>query len=182
MKNSLQEIIERDKEIAKYQSEWLNHDKTFQDVVIDEYAFRLHIVQVPYRTDRTDRTDNAKWDREANHYQVKISVLYREDHEEQRRYQYLEPNLLGEYITFYSQGSGIKNYPRAKDILSCIFDDALSGLIPSFEDFCSEFGLDDDSRKAEKMYRELEKVSSFFSGIGIDEDTLLSFVNSLREE
>lgn len=53
--------------------------------------------------------------------------------------------------------------PDSYDVLSCLqkYD------VGSFEDFCSEFGYDTDSRRAEKTYRavvkEWKKVSAFFS-------------------
>lgn len=61
-----------------------------------------------------------------------------------------------------STGTGT-NKPTEYDVLSCIqkYD------VGSFENFCSEFGYDTDSRKAEKTYKavlkEYNKVINFFT-------------------
>lgn len=41
---------------------------------------------------------------------------------------------------------------QLKDAFSCFVSDSISGK-SSFEDFCSEFGYDSDSRTAEKIWR-----------------------------
>lgn len=59
--------------------------------------------------------------------------------------------------------------PSAYDLLSCIqkYD------VGAFEDFCSEFGYDTDSRKAEQTYqavlKEWKKVSRFFTEMELEE-------------
>ena len=61
-----------------------------------------------------------------------------------------------------STGTG-KNKPTAYDVLCCIqkYD------VGTFENFCSEFGYDNDSRAAEKVYKavckEFNNVSRFFT-------------------
>jgi hypothetical protein len=52
---------------------------------------------------------------------------------------------------FY-QGPAHKDAPSAADVLSCLCSDARAGD-QTFEDFCSDMGLDTDSRKAEKTWR-----------------------------
>jgi hypothetical protein len=47
----------------------------------------------------------------------------------------------------YHVGSGVTGAPKRRDLLSCLALDATSGD-QSFEDFCSDFGYDTDSRKA----------------------------------
>ena len=59
--------------------------------------------------------------------------------------------------------------PTAYDLLTC-----LTKYDPySFENFCSDFGYDLDSRKAEKTYKavckEWEKVSNFFTSEELEE-------------
>lgn len=67
-----------------------------------------------------------------------------------------------------STGNG-GNAPEEYDVLSCLqkYD------VGSFENFCSEFGYDVDSRKAEKIYKavckEFEKVSKFFTDEEIEQ-------------
>lgn len=55
--------------------------------------------------------------------------------------------------SYYSQGLGIKTLPTAKDVLDCLASDA-AGYDNSrdFADWASEYGYDEDSRKAEKTY------------------------------
>lgn len=57
----------------------------------------------------------------------------------------------------------IRTAPTAYDLLACITKNDPG----NFEDFCSEFGYDEDSRKAEKIYNsvveEWENVEDFFT-------------------
>jgi hypothetical protein len=68
---------------------------------------------------------------------------------------------FGQSIKESTGGGG--NPPTEYDVLTC-----LTKYDPeTFENFCSEFGYDEDSRKAEKTYKavvkEWEKVSRFFT-------------------
>ncbi len=54
-------------------------------------------------------------------------------------------------VPFYT-GPAIEREPSAADVLSCIISDARAGE-QDFEDFCSEFGYDNDSRKAERTWK-----------------------------
>jgi len=61
---------------------------------------------------------------------------------------------MGPYITvWFSQGNGHKKPPTAADVLDCLASDA-SGYENSrnFADWCAEYGYDDDSRTAERIY------------------------------
>jgi hypothetical protein len=49
-------------------------------------------------------------------------------------------------------GPGKPKPPDAPDVLSCLCSDATSADRVTFEDWCSDFGYDTDSRKAEKTY------------------------------
>lgn len=65
--------------------------------------------------------------------------------------------------------SGEGKTPTVYDVLSCISGDVYCA--DTFEDFCSEFGYDIDSRKAEQTYRRCKilasKLSRFFTDIEI---------------
>ena len=50
---------------------------------------------------------------------------------------------------YYSQGSRVKDDPTIEDLLDCIIVDSTDNY-SSFEEWASEFGYDEDSRKAEK--------------------------------
>lgn len=43
------------------------------------------------------------------------------------------------------------------EALDCFMRDGLSGNDNTFEEFCSEFGYDEDSRKAERVYRDCQR-------------------------
>lgn len=60
--------------------------------------------------------------------------------------------------TYFSVGYGHNGKaPEAPDVLSCLADDA-AGVTnaQSFEDWCSEYGYESDSRKAERIYKACE--------------------------
>lgn len=54
-------------------------------------------------------------------------------------------------VPFY-QGPAITKDPSAADVIYCLCSDARAGEL-TFEEFCSEFGYDVDSRKAERTWR-----------------------------
>lgn len=51
------------------------------------------------------------------------------------------------------QGVGIEREPDALGVLSCLLSDAYAAD-QLFEEFCAEFGYDDDSRRAERTWRQ----------------------------
>lgn len=57
------------------------------------------------------------------------------------------------FVTFFSHGSGIKEDPTANSILECLALDSnsIEGT-DGFEDWASAYGVDEDSRMAEKNY------------------------------
>lgn len=68
------------------------------------------------------------------------------------------------------------------DILNafrCFLEDACSGS-ESFEDFCSEYGYDTDSRKAEKVWKACKRAAVKFSRIAPDTD-IYDLINSMEE-
>ena len=58
----------------------------------------------------------------------------------------------------YNQGSAFTEDPTAEDVLSCLCQDA-AGLenSPAFEEWAPEYGFDADSRKAERIFRTVER-------------------------
>lgn len=58
-----------------------------------------------------------------------------------------------EMVTSWQQGSAHHAPPTALDVLGSVFMDAQCGDY-SFEEFCSNMGYDEDSRKAEAIWRE----------------------------
>jgi hypothetical protein len=47
--------------------------------------------------------------------------------------------------------------PTAPEVLDCLASDASSVVDASFEDWCSEYGYDTDSRKAEQTYKTIRR-------------------------
>lgn len=54
--------------------------------------------------------------------------------------------------TPFHMGSAHKGEPKVADVLSCLISDERSGAL-SFDEFCSEFGYDTDSREAERTWK-----------------------------
>ena len=61
------------------------------------------------------------------------------------------PALQTRCTVTFSTGLAIKE-PTAADVLYSLCSDARAGEV-SFSEFCSEFGYDEDSRKAESIWR-----------------------------
>jgi hypothetical protein len=65
----------------------------------------------------------------------------------------------GHQHTFdFWQGIGISHDPTAEGCLECLLSDSSAGDT-TFENFCSEFGYDTDSRKAEKTFKACGKTA-----------------------
>ena len=77
----------------------------------------------------------------------------------------------------FSQGPAICQEPTAADVLNCLASDA-AGFenARSFEDWCSEYGYDTDSRKAEKTYKAVEKQSDQLKRLLADDDVFHSLL------
>jgi hypothetical protein len=64
--------------------------------------------------------------------------------------------------TYFSMGRGHNGrMPEAADVLDCLASDA-AGIenAQGFEDWCSEYGYDVDSRKAERIYKTCQRQAS----------------------
>lgn len=71
-----------------------------------------------------------------------------------------------------------------QEILSafyCFMSDALVGM-QDFEEFCSEFGYDTDSREAEKIHRKcIKSYNKFCKIFDVDNNDIYDFINELQE-
>lgn len=83
---------------------------------------------------KLDYDKQDEWQRKANGYRVTL------------RYRGRQMSLD------YWMGSAHTSAPDSASVISSLLLDS-SALDQSFEDFCSEFGYDTDSRKAEATYR-----------------------------
>ena len=63
----------------------------------------------------------------------------------------------------------------------CFLSDAISGTL-SFEDFCSEFGYDTDSKSGERTWKACKRITDkFFRVSGYSLDMLYDLVNNLSD-
>lgn len=97
----------------------------------------MTVESIPYRTDIEYLGSGAK------HYRIK---LVRGDAVE---------------IIYYSMGSGLNYSPILGEVLASIFQDAQASEY-GFEEFCDNFGYDNDSIKALKIYKECQKARGKF--------------------
>lgn len=77
------------------------------------------------------------------------------------------------YTFYYSQGYG---YHHAEPVLARVLESLANDYDPNdltFEEFCSEYGFDEDSRKAEKVYlalrKETQALDRLFGEEGMEE-------------
>ncbi len=92
------------------------------------------------RIDERPRTDEGQWGANARHW--KILLTY-------------DDKVL---LTYYTQGSAHVKDPTVMEVLDCLFLDAVCGST-TFAEFCSDFGYDEDSRKAEKTWKACASMS-----------------------
>lgn len=64
--------------------------------------------------------------------------------------------------------------------LECIISDAIAGTY-SFEEFCDEFGYDEDSRSAERIHKACIDTFNRVNTLGISENDLYEIVNDINE-
>ena len=89
-----------------------------------------------------------EWKRTSNKWQIQLTYFDKE------------------YVTDFYMGCGLvdKNgrprKPRKKDILYSMVMEDVSDL--SFDDFCNEFGYDNDSIKALKIYKNCKKQTEIY--------------------
>lgn len=145
----------------RFRFEWIGEAKIRQQIEIGGYNFVLLITQIP---SRTGINSGSKWDASASHYQVMLSLAGND----------------AAYTCQYSQGSGIAGYARAARVMESILTDAYAGT-DNFEDFCSNFGLDSDSRKAVRLWETCREVTRFFNQVGFKNCQLYALVQSLEE-
>ena len=104
-------------------------------VTIAQFVAANRITMTAMWTDRNPNMDDAEY---MDHWKV---VIRRPGHT---------------LTTYFSMGYGHSGKaPKAKDVLDCLASDA-SGTENSFEDWCSEYGYESDSRKAERIYKACE--------------------------
>lgn len=102
--------------------------KTIQSFV-EEHKIRITVEWTDYNP------NNPEWN-SADHWKVILKIGRRQ------------------MTTYFSKGYGHHGAePTAEEVLDCLAQD-ISGYLNArgFEDWCSEYGYDTDSRKAERIY------------------------------
>lgn len=62
---------------------------------------------------------------------------------------------------YFSQGYGLAGEPTAASVLECLASDSSSAdNAGSFEEWAADLGMDTDSRKAERTYRQCERQTA----------------------
>jgi len=110
-----------------------------------------------------------------NHFKISVVKHRRED-----------PDIL---ITFDFYGSQHDHDKGKTDLnrtdligaFSCFLEDSISGT-QSFKEFCSEYGYDEDSMRAFKIYQQCQEQLEKAKKIGLNEHSLYVLVNKLREK
>lgn len=80
-----------------------------------------------------DWDEQDDWQKQANSYRVKLRYRGRQ------------------LSVDYWMGVGLSGDPDAESVLECLLSDAIAGQ-DTFEGFCMEFGYNEDSRKAKRIY------------------------------
>jgi hypothetical protein len=140
----------------------IDYHKHNQFVEIEGYRFDFHIVEVPYRVG----VNSFSVDKEAKHYQVKVTVQGSKD-----KY----------YISQYSMGSGLKYFPRAKEIFYSMLSDAQYGSY-SFYDFCNELSYKTDHQDSRRIYDSCSEVYAWFRENYIQPSEITLWLEHLQEE
>lgn len=101
-----------------------------------------------------------EWKRNANKWQVRLIYFDKE------------------FVTDYYMGSGLVDErnrpkkPQVKDVLYSMIMDDVSNM--SFDDFCNEFGHDNDSIKALEIYRAcLKETQAYYNMFDSEEREVL---------
>ncbi|MGC1583312.1 MAG: hypothetical protein WA766_17640 [Candidatus Acidiferrales bacterium] len=118
--------------------------------------------QISMTAERTDRNPNMDDSANMDHWKVVLTIkALKEGFDTWHGYkgklgarQYSTRKLT----TYFSQDYGHNGAePKVTDVLDCLASDASSiDNARGFEDWCSDFGYDSDSRKAEKTFKACE--------------------------
>ena len=101
-----------------------------------------------------DSNPNMANSNNMNHYKVTIKRKFKlNGNHLDTRYGFRQMTIP------FSQGLYFTESPKLDSVLDCLLNDSIGvdGVI--FEDFCSEFGYDEDSIKAKKVYEACKKNS-----------------------
>lgn len=127
-------------------------------ISLDRFISERRITSTAEWTDRNPSMPDDDWSRAASHYRVTLRM---------GRKRLTVP---------FSMGPAHTNEPSTADVLDCLASDA-AGIADGgdFESWCSDYGFDPDSRKAEHTYNAIKRQSAALERFlgGVDYDTLL---------
>ena len=81
----------------------------------------------------------------------------------------------------YEKGKTTMSDDDLKCALESILNDGLSGLM-TFEEFCDEYGYDEDSRSAERIHKACIESMNKLEFLGIEESDMYRIINELNNE
>lgn len=113
---------------------------------IEKHQLEMEKVKIFDNPNMSDKS----W--QANHYQIRIKQVGKGN--------------PGAFITFYSQGLGIKTSPKLESVLESLARDI--NFAPDFKNFCLDFGYSQDSIQALEAFNYCRKIREdmlyFFQG------------------
>lgn len=111
---------------------------------IEDNGITMAVTRIPKRPD----VAKDDWHASARHF---LCTLYRGGHNTGKGPQEADMQV------YFSQGSAHTKSPTAEDVLDCLASDtsAIENARGSFEDWCTEYGYDTDSRKAYSTFQEV---------------------------
>lgn len=125
------------------------HRMITDTVTIDSF---IRVNRIRMDAERTDSNPNMDDSAHMDHWKCVLKMGYKR------------------MTVYFSQGYGHNGRePKVADVLDCLASDA-AGVenARSFEDWCSEYGYDTDSRKAEKTFKVCEhqakRLENFLGG------------------
>lgn len=108
--------------------------------ILERLQVRIHSIRLHSRPD----CEADQWSKAASHWQTRV---YREEIGLENG-----THRGKDFTVFYSMGSAYTGKPKTSDVIHSLLMDS-EAAEESFEDWCSNFGYDSDSRKAERTYR-----------------------------
>lgn len=125
---------------------------------IRAYGISARAEWIAERPDRKDQgKDEQAWDRSARHFRVTLRCR----------------STSKRMTVYFSQGSAHTREPEARDVLDCLASDAAGyDNAGDFGNWCSEYGYDGDSRRAERIYRTVKaqagRLRAFLGEVGYE--------------
>jgi len=134
------------------------------------------IASSTYLGEETEKYSQGSGTYKVNKWKVELSFqgrrytcpLYKTG-EGLRKKKYSFNSKLGQWGNFPVAGS---NHPDVADVIHCLITDTHCGMM-AFDEYCSEFGLDTDSRAAFKVWEQcVETAGPFRRFLGSEFDHL----------